>query len=167
MRRLWRFVLVLLILLSCVSCDRATKNIAKEQLAASPAISLLNDAVRFEYTENSGALLGLGSTLPSGVRYLLLVVFAGASLLFTLIYIASARRLDFALLMGLSLVAGGGLGNLIDRIFNNGFVTDFVRLRAGPLRTGIFNMADVAIVVGTGLILLWSLREGKEVAETT
>lgn len=158
---MWRFSLVILILLSCVGCDRATKNIAREEFVSSPPISLLNDFVRFEYVENSGALLGLGSNLPREGRFLLSVIFAGASLLVTLAYIASVHRLDLMPLIGLSLLAGGGVGNLIDRIFNNGAVTDFVRLGIGSFRTGVFNLADVAVVVGVVMILLWSAGERK------
>ena len=161
MKRMWRLSLAILILLSCAGCDQATKNIARESLASSPPISLLNDFVRFEYVENSGALLGLGSNLPGEGRFLLLVIFAGVSLLLTLGYIARADQLDFKLLIGLSLFTGGGVGNLIDRIFNDGAVTDFVRLGIGVLRTGIFNLADVAIVAGAVTILLWSAGERK------
>lgn len=156
---MWRFSLAILILLSCAGCDRATKNIAREELVSSPPISLLNDFVRFEYVENSGALLGLGSNLPREGRFLLLVIFAGASLLLALGYIASVHRLDLMPLIGLSLLAGGGVGNLIDRIFNNGAVTDFVRLGFGSLRTGVFNLADVAILAGVLMLLLWSAGE--------
>ena len=161
MKRTWRFGLAIMILLSCVSCDRATKTIAREELAFSPPISLLNDSVRFEYVENPGAILGLGSSLPSEGRFLLLVIFAGASLLLTLGYIAGARSLDLLPFFGLSLLTGGGLGNLIDRISHNGAVTDFVRLGIGPIHTGIFNLADVAIVTGVLMLLLWSVGEGK------
>ncbi len=162
-KRMWRLSLAILILLSCAGCDQVTKNIARESLASSPPISLLNDSVRFEYVENSGVLLGLGSNLPGESRFLLFVVFSGAGLLLILGYIVRADRLDLMLLIGLSLLAGGGAGNLIDRIFNDGAVTDFVRLGIGVLRTGIFNLADVAIVVGAVMILLWSAGErGKE-----
>jgi signal peptidase II len=159
MKKMWRLSLVVLIMLSCVGCDRATKNVARHELVSSPPISLLNDWVRFEYVENSGAFLGLGSDLPGEGRFLLLVIFAGASLLFTLVYIATVHTPNLMPLIGLSLLAGGGAGNLMDRILNNGAVTDFVRLGIGPFRTGIFNLADVAIVMGVAMLLLWSARE--------
>ena len=54
-KRMWRFSLVVLILVSCTSCDRVTKNMAREWLAPSPPISVLNDFVQFEYVENLGA----------------------------------------------------------------------------------------------------------------
>ena len=151
-KRMWRFGLVILILVSCAGCDRATKNVARELLVSSPSISLLNDFVRFEYVENPGAFLGLGSNMPREVRFVLLVIFASVSLVLTLAFIATVPSLGLRPLIGLSLVAGGGVGNVIDRIFNNGAVIDFIRLGIGPFRTGIFNVADVAIVVGVVMI---------------
>jgi signal peptidase II len=159
MRRVCRLGLAILILLSCAGCDRATKNMARELLAPSPPISLLDDFVRFEYVENPGAFLGLGSGLPSEVRFLLSVIFASAGLLLTLGLITRVRSSGLGLLVGASLLASGGVGNLIDRIINNGAVIDFVRIGIGPLRTGIFNVADAAIVVGVVMILLWSAGE--------
>ena len=60
--------------------------------------------------------------------------------------------------MGLILAVGGGMGNLIDRIAH-GAVVDFVSLGIGPLRTGIFNLADVAITIGLLLFLAAGARE--------
>lgn len=47
----------------------------------------------------------------------------------------------------------GGLGNLLDRIMNDGRVIDFMNLGIGPLRTGIFNVADVCITIGVVLLI--------------
>jgi signal peptidase II len=52
---------------------------------------------------------------------------------------------------------GGGIGNLIDRVVHNGLVTDFINVGMGPLRTGIFNVADVA-VMGSGIALMFLVR---------
>jgi signal peptidase II len=60
------------------------------------------------------------------------------------------------------LVIAGGLGNLLDRLTHGGRVVDFMQLRAGPLRTGVFNVADVALMAGIGLVLLAMLRGDKE-----
>ena len=156
MNRFSRLGLVLTIVICCVGCDRATKHIAKETLSSSPPISLLGDSVRFEYVENSGAFLGLGSSLPDAARVLLFIIFSGAGLVVAIAYIFRVDGLELMPTIGLSLLAGGGLGNLADRIANNGAVTDFVRLGIGPLRTGIFNMADVAIVAAVLVLGLWS-----------
>jgi signal peptidase II len=158
MRKIWRLGLVVSVLISCAGCDQATKNIARQSLASSSPVSLLNDAVRFEYTENSGAFLGLGSNLPREGRLLLLVILTNASLLFALALTVSTCSLNVEQWIGLSLLVGGGVGNLIDRILNDGAVVDFVRLGVGPFHTGVFNLADVAIVAGAILLFLGSAR---------
>ena len=67
----------------------------------------------------------------------------------------------FSLVLGVSLFSAGGIGNLIDRIANNGSVVDFIRIGIGPVRTGIFNFADVAIMAGSLLLFLAALRKTK------
>jgi signal peptidase II len=53
----------------------------------------------------------------------------------------------------------GGMSNLLDRIFRHGLVTDFVTIHIGPFHTGVFNSADVLIMVGFALIM-WRVRRG-------
>ena len=56
--------------------------------------------------------------------------------------------------LALALVAGGGIGNWLDRVLHDGTVTDFVSVGLGGLRTGIFNLADLAVVAGVCVLLL-------------
>jgi signal peptidase II len=58
--------------------------------------------------------------------------------------------------VGLALIVGGGVGNLIDRL-NAGVVRDFIDIGIGSIRTGVFNLADLAITVGT-VVVVWSWR---------
>jgi len=64
-----------------------------------------------------------------------------------------ARRLSTTRFVALALVAGGGLSNLIDRLVYDGRVTDFLNVGIGSLRTGIFNLADTAILAGALLLI--------------
>jgi signal peptidase II len=61
--------------------------------------------------------------------------------------------------VALGLLLAGGVGNLIDRINQNGHVTDFLNVGIGPVRTGIFNVADMAIMAGAGLLFWLSFRQ--------
>jgi signal peptidase II len=65
----------------------------------------------------------------------------------------------------LVLLLAGGVGNLIDRVSQNGFVTDFISVGVGPLRTGIFNVADVAVTFGAVALVLTLQSSGSQ-AET-
>ncbi len=159
MKRICRLCLIVLILIVCTGCDQATKSIAKKSLASSAPISLLNDSVRIEYSENPGAFLSLGSNLTSEARLLLFVIVVGAILIFTLLFMISrVHSLSWMQLIGLSLLVGGGMGNLLDRLFNDGAAVDFMRLGIGPIRTGIFNVADVAIVAGACIVIAYSIK---------
>jgi signal peptidase II len=71
-------------------------------------------------------------------------------------------KLDLAQLTGLALATSGGIGNLIDRITNEGRVIDFVSVGIGPVRTGIFNVADMAIMAGVVLLLAGMRRDEEE-----
>jgi signal peptidase II len=155
--------ILFLFLATCVGCDQAAKLMATEHLSDAQPISFLNGLVRFEYAENSGAFLSLGSRLPPSARFLLLEVMVGALLLFGLFVTVFSNRMSLRQKAVLALAMGGGLGNLIDRVLH-GAVVDFVSLGIGPLRTGIFNLADVAITVGM-IGILW--LTGTEPAPTT
>lgn len=154
MKKSLQLVLVLLVLLCCIGCDQAVKAIARGALASSPPVLLLDGAVRLQYAENPGAFLSLGAELPAGIRFFLGVILVGATQLALFAFLLRARTLSAAQRIGFSLFLAGGLGNWIDRIANDGHVIDFVSLGVGPLHTGIFNVADVAITAGIVVILL-------------
>ena len=155
---LLRLALISLMLFLCVGCDQVAKAYAKQTLFASPPVSFLRGIVQFQYAENPGAFLSLGATLPAATRFLWGVVFIGLTQAALLVYLLRSATLTPNQKIGLSLFLGGGLGNLIDRIANDGHVIDFVSLGVGSLRTGIFNIADVAITMGV-LIVLFSRSE--------
>ncbi|HVT57166.1 MAG TPA: signal peptidase II [Thermoanaerobaculia bacterium] len=149
-----RLALVAGVVLSCVSCDQVTKSIARASLAASPPISLLSGFVHLELAHNRGAFLSLGEGLPDGLRYLLFVVLVSAALVLTLVFALRLQVNGSLPLVALSLLAGGGLGNLIDRLAHGGAVVDFISVGFGPLRSGVFNLADAAITSGVLLLLV-------------
>lgn len=153
MKKSFRLTLLSGILFCLVGCDQATKALARQALATEQPIHLLAGAVRLQYAENPGAFLSLGAGLPDEVRFLLGVVLVSVILVLAVAHFLRAESLSRQRLLGLALLVGGGLGNLIDRILHDGVVIDFVSLGLGPLRTGIFNVADVAIT--TGVVLLW------------
>src|SRR5215470_8420096 len=144
-------VLAFVLLLSTIGCDRVTKHIVATTLAGSPAQSYLGGIFRLEYAENSGAFLSLGSTLPDWARTGLLIFGAAAGLV--VVAVASVRFRCVGLqLFGAMLFIAGGASNLIDRIAR-GSVVDFMNVGVGSLRTGIFNVADIALMLGVALMV--------------
>jgi signal peptidase II len=149
-----RLAMLLVVLVSCVGCDQMTKSIATRELAPLPVQSFLGDTLRLQYAQNAGAFLGVGGGFDSQTRFWGLTVANGA-LLVVLAYVLLTRwdmsRGNFA---AWGLILAGGIGNLIDRVSQRGLVTDFLNVGIGPVRTGIFNIADMAVTAGFALFLV-------------
>lgn len=154
MRSTPKALLIIPVLLCCVGCDQVTKSIARESLSAIPPIHLLGGVIRLQYTENTGAFLGLGSGLPAAVRFWSFGVFTAVILSAMLWFILASRHLSRVSILGGAMIVGGGLSNLVDRVIHAGAVPDFMNLGVGGLRTGIFNVADMAILAGIGMMLI-------------
>ena len=151
-----KLVLITLIAILCVGCDMLTKNVAQTHLSTAQPIRLLGGVFRLQYTENTGVILGLGAQWSPATRFWTFGVFIGIVILSMLIFTLSSPHMTPLGIVAAALVIGGGFSNLIDRLFNQGAVVDFMNLGIGNLRTGIFNFADVAIMAGAGLMILWS-----------
>jgi len=145
-----------IVIATTIGCDRVTKRVAQETLQGSAGRSYLADTVRLEWTQNAGAFLGLGADWPPVLQTSLFTI--GNSLVLAGLVIAAIRlRWSGLALFGLALFVAGGASNLADRL-TQGTVTDFINVGLGPVRTGIFNVADVAIMIGAGLVALASVR---------
>ena len=137
-----------------VIADQVTKVIARDALQGQPTQSFLGDTFRLTFIENHGAFLGMGGSLPPMARTAIFTVFVSLLLVGFLVWIWRTPALSRLTIVAAALIIGGGIGNLIDRITNNGGVADFLNMGIGSLRTGIFNVADVWIVIGAGLLLI-------------
>jgi signal peptidase II len=162
LKQLPRAMLVALVVTICIGCDQGTKFVAKEYLKPDAAISFAGDLFRLQYAENTGAFLSLGSSLPEDWRQWIFTVFVGLFLVGLLLYVVFSRDLDFNQVACLSLVCGGGLSNLIDRIVYDGRVVDFLNVGVGSIRTGIFIVADMAITAGAILLAIDGFRKTPE-----
>jgi signal peptidase II len=152
--RLARCCLVAAVLATCVGCDQLTKQVAQSQLKGRPAHSFCGDVFRLEYAENPGAFLGLGGRLPPFARFAVLVAVNVAITTGLVTAIVLGWRMTSWQLAGCALLLAGAVGNLIDRLRFDGLVVDFMNLGVGPLRSGIFNVADMAIMAGALLLVL-------------
>ena len=162
MQKVKRMVILLFVLLSCVGCDQATKLLAQQHLATAPVQEYGNGLFRLIYAENPGAFLSLGATLSPAMRFWVFVVLAAALLVG--IGVAALRfssHTPIQVVIALALILGGGLSNLIDRILNEGRVIDFMQIGIPQLRTGIFNVADMALMAGLAVMLIITLRDAK------
>ena len=148
-----RLVPFFAIVLLCIGCDHASKAAAVSLLERSAPIGLWRGIVRFELAYNPGAFLSVGAGLPPALRSALFGVVVPALVVVASILFLRGPGLGAWGLVALGLLAGGGLANGLDRMLHQGFVTDFVSLGVGDLRTGIFNVADVAVIAGVAAML--------------
>ena len=152
---------------ACISCDRVTKDLAKEHLKNQPPVSYFHDTVRLEYVENTGAALSFGDNLPKSVSFWLLSILPLSFLLLLFAYIIkNAQKMGIMKVFSLALLFSGGIGNIIDRILFDRHVTDFINLGFLNIRTGIFNVADMCVTAGAvGLLLFYQDKQAENVVK--
>jgi signal peptidase II len=131
--------------------DQFTKFWAVRELADGP-ITVIGDDIGFALTRNTGSAFSLFQAFTP----LLAIVAIGVAVLLVR---AVRRTRDPLMVIGLSLVLGGALGNLVDRLFRSpgflkGAVVDFVHVGSFPT----FNVADAAITIGAVIIVIWAVR---------
>jgi signal peptidase II len=140
-----------LIVLVSVVLDQLTKLLAFQNLRGHPGYSYLGGIFRLEYAENTGAFLSLGADMSEGARTAFFVV--GVAFIIGLCLVWLVKSADnWLAVASLAAVISGGIGNLIDRV-SRGSVIDFLFMGIGPLRTGVFNVADIAITGGLIVML--------------
>jgi signal peptidase II len=149
-----RWCALVAILGSCIGCDQVTKDVALTHLKGQASQAYCGGTLRLEYAENPGAFLSIGAQLSSTTRLVVLIV--GNGLLMAAIAAMLVLRWNMSAwhFLACALLLSGGIGNLIDRVRFGGLVVDFLNLGIGPLRTGIFNVADVAISLGAVLLVI-------------
>lgn len=149
-----------LALLGGIGCDQAAKLVATSELRGQAPRSLLWGGLELRYAENTGGFLGLGVGLPARARYLAFVIAVGGLLLALSGFALRDPALALPQFLALVSIVVGGAGNLLDRVAL-GYVRDFALVRVGPLSTGVFNTADVAVTLGSVALVLTGWRRGR------
>lgn len=154
-----RLLFVLFLALFTLGLDQASKIWATAHLANQPAHTY-GAVLTLTYSRNYGGWGSLGASWSPGLRsafFLVLPALFLVGLVFHTVVNEKANRLELA---GAALLVAGGAGNLIDRA-RFGYVQDFLYLGYGPIGTNIFNVADMAILAGIGLLLVGPYWKGK------
>lgn len=151
---MWQKRLLVLLIpgLLATALDRLTKIWAVNTLKEQPMQSYFNDVFRLVYAENTGAFLSLGSDMNDTLRYWVLAVVPVLVLLYIFFHVLTAKNLHVVQQAAFGFILGGGLSNIFDRIME-GRVVDFMNMGFGTLRTGIFNVADMSIMLGLFLMV--------------
>ena len=154
-----RNLLITTIVFLIIVLDQISKIWVRNNFDSYIENSIIGDVFKLIKVENTGAFLGMGSELSETLRILLLIVLPIIVLISITIYTYIDKTLDKISIIGFSLIIGGGIGNIFDRIVY-GSVTDFLYLDFGGIfKTGIFNIADLSVTTGMILILISSFKK--------
>ncbi len=154
------YILAALTFVFVIAADQLSKYYVATNFALGDTAELINGFIDFVYIHNRGGAWGM----LYGHTYILLPVTAVIMALCIFMYIKYAKGSKL-MLWAIVLVLSGGLGNMIDRIFRDGNVVDFLHFEFYPTFP-VFNIADCAIVLGAGLLILYfildAVKEAKE-----
>ena len=157
-----------LIVAGVVILDQITKVIVLNTLAVGESVPLIRGVFHFTHVKNPGAAFGM----LENNRWVFIVI-SLVAVFAMMFYLVKYRPRDGWLYVPLCMIAGGGFGNMIDRLFygekfGHGLVVDFLDFCAFPrIWHWIFNVADAFVVVGAGILFVYLLRDTiKEMKES-
>ena len=146
-------ILMAVITVAVFVADQVTKALVESRIPERAVIPVVAGFFNLTNTKNSGAVFGLFSDSPVWWKTPLLIVISAALLMVVVILVIRTRNLRWETSIGLSLILGGALSNLFDRM-RSGLVEDFLDFYVRSYHWATFNLADSAIVVGTGFIIV-------------
>ena len=141
--------------------DRWTKEIVETRLGAYDTLVVIPNFFNIVHSRNPGVAFGILQDNPSHTRTLLLVALSIVAILILAWMLWKIDRQDNLTATGLSLIFGGALGNVFDRAIH-GTVTDFLDFYVGGYHWYTFNLADTAICIGAGLLILSMLLSNRK-----
>ncbi|HLS80709.1 MAG TPA: signal peptidase II, partial [Steroidobacter sp.] len=139
-----------------VIVDQATKALVIASVKMSDPIELL-PILDIVYLENTGAAFSILAQAAGWQRWFFILLAIGVSIVL-MIWLRRIRSDQTLLALGLSLILGGALGNVFDRVMH-GHVVDFIYFNWRTWYFPAFNIADTAISIGAGCLLLDAFRE--------
>ncbi len=151
-----RLILLLVVATLVLLLDQWSKAVVLEQLSPVYARTVIEGLFSLVLVMNSGVAFGVFSGIDSGLKAYLLLAFSGVTVVLVLVYYFLDRQLDTIAALALALIVGGALGNMVDR-WRFHKVVDFLDFYWRGYHWPAFNLADCAITVGVGLLLLTTL----------
>jgi signal peptidase II len=149
-----------------LALDRLSKWIIESRVSFSETYKVIPGFFDIVNSQNRGVAFGILNDSTSEWRTMLLIVASIAAVIVVSVVLWNGRRMDRLFLWGLALILGGAAGNVLDRIVW-GRVTDFLLFYLGEYQWPAFNVADSAIVIGSGLLLLDQFRPKRQAANVS
>jgi signal peptidase II len=145
--------------LAVLVADRLTKALVESRISEHAVVRVIPGFFNLINTKNSGAVFGLFSESSVWWKTPLLVVVSAAMLMGVVALVLRTQSMHWGMRFGLALILGGAVSNLYDRV-HSGLVEDFLDFYLRSYHWATFNLADSAIVVGTGFIIFQVLFDG-------
>ncbi len=165
-----RTAFIFITIIVTIAVDQISKVLVRKHIdlrsdtSFGETIPLIGDSFVMMNVYNTGAFLGMGSDLSGPARLILLLILPVVVLALVLRHILKDKSIDRWSLFAFASIIGGGIANVYDR-FAYGKVTDFLHIDlGGPIKTGIFNLADLSVT--TGMIILVAMMLKKKKKET-
>jgi signal peptidase II len=136
-----------------IAVDQYTKHLAVKSLMGRPAVDVINGFFQFRYVENPGAAWGFLASAPESFRSPFFICVSLLAISFIMYFFHRLAPSARAMIVSLSLILGGAMGNFIDRLRYK-YVVDFIHWYYKDNYWPTFNVADVGISVGVGLMVL-------------
>lgn len=133
--------------------DQLTKVLVRQQLALHESMNVIPGFLDLRYVQNTGAAFGILNAANIPFKAALMTAVALFALIAIAVYTSRLASDEPLAKLGLSTILGGACGNLIDRI-TAGYVVDFIDVYWGTWHFWAFNVADAAITVGAGCLIL-------------
>jgi signal peptidase II len=143
---------ILVVIISNISCDQILKSIVRQRVEYNSHINLISNYVILTRVENTGAFLGLGDSIPRPLYKIIMIILPIIVLSYALFFLFTKENISKLLIIGLSFIIAGGIGNIFDRIVY-GSVTDFIHIDFIIFKTGILNLADISVTTGFIIIM--------------
>jgi len=153
-RSKWDIIIFLSGVAAVVIFDRLTKNFFSGFLGLNESIAVIPNILHFSLVHNTG--IAFGFFKDCGAVFIIIPVILTGLLIYNIFYYRHTPHLSRTYVVAFSLILGGAIGNLIDRIML-GYVVDFIDFRIWP----VFNVADSAITIGAAIILLKCIPASK------
>jgi signal peptidase II len=158
----------ILLSVAVIALDLWTKALVNARIALHDSIAVIPNLFQLVHVRNTGAAFGIGANAESNIVPILLNTGAIAVFIVVVIYALKSAATDRLLQVGLHLILGGAIGNLLDR-FRFGYVVDFldayIVIGGREHHWPAFNVADSAICVGIGLLFFDMRKKPEETAE--
>ncbi len=147
-----KYLISIAIVLGVILLDQFSKLYIDSVLHLHDSISIIKDFIHITYVRNTGAAFGLFASQATGLKILFFITTSIVAILIILFLLRNLRENQTFLISSLSLIIGGAVGNLVDRV-RLGEVIDFIDLHWHSYHWPAFNVADSAITVG-GVFLI-------------